>query len=131
MTAVPPSKIDGAFVPRVADEVAWAEVDEEIVAYEELTQTVHVLGGTAAIVWGGIDGETSLDRLIDELAEAFGADHDIVRSDVLELVRGLARNRLVVPAERRGVRADGGGDTPGEASSGDRSPRFLKEPPTG
>jgi hypothetical protein len=123
-------RIDDAFVPRIPDTVAWAEVDEEIVAYEATTQRVHVLGGTAAIVWGGMDGRTSLHDLIEELTEAFGADPDVVRSDVLELARDLARKRLVegpgtIVGRREPEREDP------HAVPDDRSPTFLIEPPGG
>ena len=123
-------RIDEAFVPRIADSVAWAEVDEEIVAYEATTRRVHVLGGTAAIAWGGMDGRTSLRELVHDLTEAFGADPKEVRTDVLELARDLARKRLVAGSgtdQGRRERDDVGSD----ATADEQSPRFLIEPPGG
>lgn len=129
----PAERNEGAFVPRIPETVASVEVDGETVVYDEIRQRVHVLSPTASIVWGGIDGRTSLDQIAQELSEAFGAEVAIVRSDVLELARELTDKGLlseVVADDRRPDVTDGRGRPDADEGDGP-APRFLEEPPSG
>jgi len=82
--------IDPAFVPRFRAEVAAIPVADESVLYEEDTGTLHQLDAVATVVCSMFDGSSSMGEAVDELAEAFGADRDVVGADVLRLVRHLA-----------------------------------------
>ena len=121
-------------VARVADTVAWIEVDGEAVLFDEVGRIVHVLNPTATHVLIAIDGRTSLGRIADDLSNAFGADPDVVREDVLALVDELMRKGLVVPV---GSSNDPPSLAPLERSirsTPDRphgTARFLEEPPSG
>jgi hypothetical protein len=91
------TELDGA--SRVARHPAVAEVqlDGEAVLYHEQLRTVCVLNPTATAIWSRLDAVARLDSIARDLADAFGADLEVVRRDVLSTVRDLGQ---------RGVLAD-------------------------
>jgi peroxiredoxin len=103
--------IDEQFVPRRRHEISYVEVDDELVLAAPADGTrfdAHWLDRTASVVWQTFDGVASLGELIDDLADAFGADREVVAGDVLDLARTLGRAGLLdgiaaappVPAHR-------------------------------
>jgi coenzyme PQQ synthesis protein D (PqqD) len=127
----PTRRIGRDFVALVPETIAWVDVDGEAVLYDEIRQQVHVLSATATLVWRGMDGKTSLDRIARDLSESFGTDLALVRSDVLDLARDLARKGLIAAARPRSG-SDSTADVPEESGRGQRSaPRFLEDPPGG
>ena len=85
-------------MPRPRADVSFVEVDNELVVAAPAgpsASDAHWLDRTASIVWNAFDGVTPLGELVDELADAFGADRDVVRDDVLELTRTLGRAGLL------------------------------------
>ena len=91
--------------------VTGVELDGETVLLDHDTGDTHVLSPTATVVWGCLDGTGTLAEIVDDLAEAFGAERDVVARDVLNLVRELGRQGLLAgvargPAEQGGA---GGG----------------------
>jgi hypothetical protein len=75
--------------------VLTAPLADHSVAYDLVTEVVHVLNPTAALVWELCDGETLEERLIEELADITGADADDVAADVHAYVETLAEAGLV------------------------------------
>lgn len=92
--------IDGSFVPRRRPEVVGVEVDDEAVLLVEGTRDLHALNGIGTVVWDLCDGTSTLDDIVADLAEAFGADPDVIRNDVVGLARGLGRAGLLVGVKR-------------------------------
>ena len=72
-----------------------APLADHRVAYDLVTQVVHVLNPTAALVWELCDGETSEERLIAEIADITGAPADVVAADVHAYVETLTEAGLV------------------------------------
>jgi peroxiredoxin len=84
-------EIDGTFAPRPVPDIATVELDGEVVlgvrdADNLRTYCLNRIGG---IVWSCLDGEATLDELVDDLSDAFEADREVVANDVLELTRQL------------------------------------------
>jgi Coenzyme PQQ synthesis protein D (PqqD) len=127
-----PSSVGADLLPQVPETVAWVEVDGEGVLYDELRQKVHVLSPTATLVWSGIDGQTSLERIARDLSQSFGTDLEVVRSDVLDLARDLLERGLITDASSsRDPKARTSGISTDRRKVGERAPRFLQEPPGG
>ena len=82
-------ELEGSFVPRVSEKVAWVELDGEVVIYDEANGSMHLLNDTAAAVWLCCDGVVSVDQIIAELAESYKADEAQIAKDVDELVGQL------------------------------------------
>lgn len=101
-------EIDGDFVPRPRSDVSFAEIDGETVVTAPVDDQqfnnfdAHWLDGTASVVWKALDGSSSVDQVADLLSAAFDADSEVVRADVLQLTRTLAKAGLFegIPAER-------------------------------
>jgi hypothetical protein len=83
------------FVAHPRREVVTVDIDGDAVVYDELQERTHLLNPTGAIVWGLLDGETRLDELSADLAEAFGVDVEEVLADVVALVRELGQRGLL------------------------------------
>jgi len=83
------------FVAHPRREVVTVEIDGDADVYDELQETTHLLNPTGAIVWGLLDGETRLDELSADLAEAFGVGVEEVLADLVALVRELDQRGLL------------------------------------
>lgn len=63
-------------------EVEHVEIDGEVVAYDCERNSLHLLDPIGALVWGLLDGVTTLGETGDQLAGAFGRPADEVLLDV-------------------------------------------------
>jgi hypothetical protein len=79
---------------RTAD-VHAVDVDGETVVYVAATESLHLLDGTASVVWWALDNTTTLGVICDELADAFGVAAERIRGDVEPLVKNLVEAGLV------------------------------------
>ncbi|MEO8425167.1 MAG: PqqD family peptide modification chaperone [Actinomycetota bacterium] len=95
-SAASPDEIDGAFVPVRRPDVTTVVLEGETVALAEGAADAYYLDQMATLVWGTFDGTATLDELADDFAEAFGADLDVVRDDVVKLTKGIARAGLLM-----------------------------------
>ena len=129
---IEPAEIDRFFVPRPRADVAFVEIDgEAVIAAPEGDDgrlLVHWLNPIGTIVWQCFDGAASLDELIADLVDAFGADPDVVAHDVVELSRALGRTGLLdgVTAQLSLGRAGGDGYEPEGLPQGSEVPRFSR-----
>lgn len=102
-TAVPTStdsagrKLDPAVVlrRRPSPDVEWVEIEGEVVAWNETTETLHLLDPTAGLVYQLLDGRSSLAEIVSDLAAAFDGDVGQVERDVLRLASSLENMTLV------------------------------------
>lgn len=92
---VPADAIGPEFVPRPRSTVLPVEFHGELVLFDWSGGALHALDPIGSLVWTGLDGRATAGQLATELSEAFGADPDVVRADVLELLRGLGRAGLL------------------------------------
>jgi hypothetical protein len=113
--------------PRLDDAIAIVEVGDESVLYDETTGALHQLDRVGTIVCQLFDGSTSIRAMAGELADAFGADRDVVARDVLEMARTLGRAGVlagIAGEELPGARPDAAVHAPGP------EPRYLPSPPS-
>lgn len=83
--------IDGSYVPRIRPEVDGVEVEGEAVLVIEEVWSIHWLNPVSTVVFNELDGVSSIDEVAFRLSQAFNADPEVVRNDVVEMVRQLAR----------------------------------------
>jgi peroxiredoxin len=84
-------EIDGTFAPRPVADIATVELDGEVVLGVRNGDNLrtYCLNRIGGIVWSCLDGEATLDELVEDLSDAFEADREVVANDVLELTRQL------------------------------------------
>ncbi|MGH9291704.1 MAG: PqqD family protein [Acidimicrobiales bacterium] len=95
----PRSAVDASFVGRRRPGVASLEIDGESVVYDETTETTHLLNPTGSLAWSLFDGQSRLNELAEELAEAYGTSPGVVLPDLLALARELCALGLLERAE--------------------------------
>ncbi|HET7486625.1 MAG TPA: PqqD family protein [Acidimicrobiales bacterium] len=121
--------VDGSWAPRPAPELTTVEIDGEALLLDPRTDGVHQLDRLGSVIWQVLDGEATVDELVDDLAAAFAAPPEQVRHDLGDLLVGL-----------RGIGAlDGAGppdwmlrDSPAPPAEGDDDlwrPSYLVDPP--
>lgn len=92
--------IGGDFVAQARAEVVGVEVDDEAILLLEGTRDLHSLNPTGTLIWRLFDGASTLEEIVADLTDAFQADAEVVRNDVLELTRELGRAGLLVGVAR-------------------------------
>ena len=86
---IEPEQLNESFVPKARTDVAAAEVDGDVVLYDERSSQLHILNPTAGVVWAHCDGSASLAQIIDELSRIFGVEGSQLADDVTTMVRDL------------------------------------------
>lgn len=76
-------------------EVLFRELDGETVLYHPPTDGVVTLDTIGSVVWRALELPGSIDELVPDLADAFGADPEVVRADVVELIDRLVALDIV------------------------------------
>jgi hypothetical protein len=66
---------------------------------DHLDHPPYVFEGSAALIWGYVDGVRSEAQIATQLAEAFETPVDVVAADVREFVDRLRELRLVVDSD--------------------------------
>jgi hypothetical protein len=80
-------------------DVAWSPAGTEVVVRVPATDAMHVLDPTAALLWQCLDGESPLQLVFSDLADAFGVSPDVIAADSLPAVISWVHAGIaVVPA---------------------------------
>ena len=87
--AISSADIDGSFRPRAKEHITSAEVDDIAVLYDESYGVCHRLDPVATVIWSLLDGNTTIDALVDQLVELYDGDRATVEGDVITFVRHL------------------------------------------
>ncbi len=69
---------------------------DEAVIFHPKTDQVVTLDAIGSIIWQVLEEPGSIDDLVPDLVDAFGADPDRVRSDVAELFDRLVEHDMIV-----------------------------------
>jgi hypothetical protein len=73
-------------------------LDDNVALYDDVDQVLILLNPSAAAVWEGCDGTSTMVELVGRLAEAHGADRKVLGPDVEQTVRKLAELGLLAEA---------------------------------
>ncbi|MDQ6698339.1 MAG: PqqD family peptide modification chaperone [Actinomycetota bacterium] len=97
-----PADIDAHFAPARSVLTVERVIDDDLLLLDPDSGSTHVLNATGRVLWSGLDGQTSLRELTEDLADAIGAPVDDLIAPVLSWARTLGMNGLldgVVPSE--------------------------------
>jgi hypothetical protein len=87
-----------AVMPRTREGLEVAALDGEAVLFDPVRFVVHHLNAAGLAVWERCDGTTPVERVVADLAAAFGVDVALVRRDLEELVQQLRAEGLLEAA---------------------------------
>ena len=87
--------IDGRFIPRPRPNVTVVVLDGEAVVLAEGAGSAYYLDELATLVWNTLDGEATIDELAEDFADVFGAELEVVRSDIVVLTQNIGRAGLL------------------------------------
>lgn len=90
-------RIDSGWTPRIGDDIAWVEVDGEVVVVDPEREQVHLLSGSGALLWQLFDGESSAHEIAADVADVFGLDAGVALDDVLSFATRMLEAGLLEP----------------------------------
>jgi hypothetical protein len=76
-------------------QLAWREIDGEIVIISPENSQVHELNETAALVWKRADGAQTVEEIAAGIAAEFEVSCESALNDVAELISQLAEKQLL------------------------------------
>jgi coenzyme PQQ biosynthesis protein PqqD len=79
-------------------QLAWREIDGEIVIISPEDSQVHELNETAALIWKRADGAQTVEEIAASLAAEYDVTRESAQQDVAELVALLAEKQLLMAA---------------------------------
>jgi Coenzyme PQQ synthesis protein D (PqqD) len=81
---------------RPADEVAWREVDDEVVLLDLRTSMYWSLNGAAAVLWVALADGSSLEELSLRLVTEYGLDPATARRDAWKFLESCLKEDLLL-----------------------------------
>jgi hypothetical protein len=79
-------------------QLAWREIEGEIVIISPEDSQVHELNETAALVWKSADGAQSVDEIAAGMTAQYEVSLDRALADVAELIAQLREKQLLLTA---------------------------------
>ena len=101
-------------------DVAWATAGVEVVVHA--AGSTHVLDRTAAVLWQCLDGESSLQSICADIADAFAAPVDQVAADCMAAIESWLATGIAIDTSQPAGQLDG-------CSKDGRTWRRLVAPP--
>lgn len=82
--------------------LAWREIDGEVVIISPEDSQVHELNETASLIWKHADGAHGLEEITARVAEVYDVAPEAARTDVAEMIAQLDEKRLLIPVAEKG-----------------------------
>jgi phosphatidylserine decarboxylase len=76
-------------------QLAWREIDGEIVIISPEDSQVHELNETAALIWKHADGERSVEQIAAGVAAEYDVSCESAQKDIAELIAQLEEKQLL------------------------------------
>jgi Coenzyme PQQ synthesis protein D (PqqD) len=76
-------------------QLAWREIDGEIVIISPEDSQVHELNETAALVWKRADGGQTVEQIAGDIAARYDVTSESAQRDVAEFIVQLAEKQLL------------------------------------
>ncbi|HSZ35686.1 MAG TPA: PqqD family protein [Acidimicrobiales bacterium] len=82
-------------VPVRREGASAVELDDNIALYDDVGQLMILLNSSAGAVWNLCDGSRTVGEMVNELAEAYPVQAEVMGDDVRQTLRKLAELGLV------------------------------------
>ena len=83
-------------LPTRNPQLAWREIDDDIIIISPEDSQVHELNESAALVWKLADGAQSLEQIAAGVAAHYDVSPEIARADVAEFIAQLEEKQLLL-----------------------------------
>jgi hypothetical protein len=87
--------VDETDRPAIHPNVAWIDVEGEIVAVQREAETIHLIGSSGALLWPFLDGSATVGELAEDIGEVFGIGQAQALADVTAFVAEMRSQMLV------------------------------------
>ncbi|MBU1698337.1 MAG: PqqD family protein [Proteobacteria bacterium] len=85
--------VDNAIVKEIEDELVIITMNENI---SDIDSSIYTINATGKIVWGKLDGQNSLAKIIEILVCEYDVSKDKVEKDIKELILELLEKGLIL-----------------------------------
>ena len=79
-----------------ADDLAWENVDDEIIVLDSRASRYYRLNGSGALLWTMLDDGASRADMVSKLLRTYSIDEDVATNDVDTFMADLERQKLVL-----------------------------------
>jgi coenzyme PQQ biosynthesis protein PqqD len=87
------------FVPSLGDDIRFRLIDGEAVVVRQNEGEILVLNGVGSRILQLIDGERSIQAIVDQLAEEYEVEPVVLEGDVLDFSESLRKSGIIDEAE--------------------------------
>lgn len=94
-------QIDPAKTYRTSEDVVAREIEDEFLLVPiasgigDMEDALYTLNETGRLIWHRLDGDKTVNAIVDELAEEYEAPHQTIREDVCGILAELVRLKMV------------------------------------
>ena len=95
--------LDKIYVP--SKDVVAREIEGELIIVPivagigDIEDELYTLNETGKAIWNNLDGQRSLNQIIEDLSQQFEAQSDSIKTDIAGFVEELLKRKMLVEAE--------------------------------
>ncbi len=84
--------------PLAREDVLFRQLDDQWVIFDPVTDRLHALNLSAALVWTACTGERRIDEIVDDVAESFDppVDRERTLGEVTEAIERFREQGLLI-----------------------------------
>lgn len=96
--------IDTQLIYRPSEEIVIREIENEIIiipltsGIADMENELYTLNETGRDIWERLDGQKSLQQVIDEISLEYNADKAQITADVVRLIQELLKRKMLIVA---------------------------------
>ncbi len=87
-------------IPICKDGIEVRELGDEIIIISVDGKYMHTLTDTGRFIWELIDGERTVDSILDIICKEYNVNKDQAKLDLLSFMNMLITKKLIVSAEK-------------------------------
>jgi len=81
--------------PKIKTAIASTTVDNETVVVNPAKGKVNVLNSVGTFIWGQIDGQQTVNEIVNQVCAEFETERDTAESDTLEFIQDLIARNII------------------------------------
>ena len=75
--------------------LAWQMIDENVLILEPKRKKAHELNPVASYIWSELDGERSVEEMVDAVSKEYSVDKSLIEEEVVDFFATLSGERLI------------------------------------